>query len=368
MEFVGDDPAIAVHAPAPSAPMVPLSTRLAGVAVGVGVVVLSGTAALLDAGRVSGRGSWLLTAAAVVAVALSAGGVLLGSVALRSARGSARALAEGRIRRAREVAADSRSESFWALSMQLAVVLIVAALFLISANGAEVQHTFLQWKFMRDAAPDVLSVFQTNVVIALGAEPLVLMFGLLLALLRLLPGPEARPVRWLAIAYVDIFRGLPVIIVVFLVGFGLPLTNLPILSSLSATWYAIIALTLSYSAYVAEVYRAGVESVHPSQAAAARSLGLSHVQALRHVIVPQAVRTVIAPLLSFFIGMQKDTALIGIVGTVDAFQQARIYASEQFNLSAVVLVSALFVIVTIPQTRLVDWLIARNARRRGAGA
>ena len=129
-----------------------------------------------------------------------------------------------------------------------------------------------------------------------------------------------------------------------------------------------MALVVSYSAYVAETYRAGVESVHPAQMAAARSLGLSYAQALRFVVLPQAVRAVVGPLLSYFIALQKDTALIGIVGTVDAFQQARLYSSDQFNLSSVVLVSAIFVVLTIPQARLVDSLLARNARRRGRSA
>ena len=148
----------------------------------------------------------------------------------------------------------------------------------------------------------------------------------------------------LATFYIDAFRAVPAIIVIYLVGFGLPLAGVPVLSSLSPTWAAILALSLTYGAYVAEVYRAGIESIHWSQTAAARSLGPVLRQTMRYVVVPQAVRRVIPPLLNDFIGLQKDTALVTVIGTVDAFTQAKIFASNYFNLSAVTVVAALFVL------------------------
>ena len=150
-------------------------------------------------------------------------------------------------------------------------------------------------------------------------------------------------------------------------GFGLPLTGLPLIGNWPPEWYAILALTLTYGAYVAEVYRAGIESVHWSQVAAARSLGLSFFQTLRFVVVPQAVRRIIPPLLNDFISLQKDTALVNVIGAVDAFNQAKIVASNHFNLSSVTTVAFLFVLITIPQARFVDRLLEREARRTRAG-
>ena len=171
----------------------------------------------------------------------------------------------------------------------------------------------------------------------------------------------------MATVYTDIFRGLPAIICIYLVGFGLPLTGLPLLGNWPPEWYAILALTLTYGAYVAEVYRAGIESVHWSQVAAARSLGLSFFQTLRFVVVPQAVRRIIPPLLNDFISLQKDTALVNVIGAIDAFNQAKIVASNHFNLSSVTTVAFLFVLITIPQARFVDRLLEREQRRTRAG-
>jgi polar amino acid transport system permease protein len=191
----------------------------------------------------------------------------------------------------------------------------------------------------------------------------VLVWGLVVALARLAPGPAGKPVRLMATFYIDVFRGLPAIINVYLIGFGIPLTGLPIVKEFSQQSFAILALTLTNGAYLAEVYRAGIESIHWSQTAAARSLGLSHLQTLRYVIVPQGVRHIIPPLLNNFIGLQKDTALVNVIGTIDAFNQSIIVASNNFNLSAVTTVAALFIAITIPQARLVDRMIERDRRR-----
>ena len=205
-----------------------------------------------------------------------------------------------------------------------------------------------------------------NVKLFLTAEVIILPAALFLAVLRSLPGPVFFPIRALAIVYADLFRGLPTILVIFMLGFGMPALGLSWVPDSQFFW-AVVALSLVYTAYVSEVYRAGIESVHPSQEAAARSLGLTHLQSLRHVVLPQAVRRVIQPLLNDFIGLQKDTALVGTLGAIEAFNQAQIDASATFNFTPYLCAAVLFVAITIPLARFTDWLIARDRRRRQAG-
>src|SRR5712691_1943307 len=177
------------------------------------------------------------------------------------------------------------------------------------------------------ALPDVWSGFQVNIRMMIIAEALVLGLALTVAIIRGLPGPGAKPLRALAIAYTDFFRGTPIIIVAFIVGFGIPGLQLGWISSRSFIFYGIVALTLVYTAYVSEVYRAGIESVHPSQRAAARSLGLSYAQSMRYVVVPQAVRRVVPPLLNDFVGLQKDTAIVTVIGIAEAAQQSQSFST-----------------------------------------
>jgi polar amino acid transport system permease protein len=198
------------------------------------------------------------------------------------------------------------------------------------------------------------------------AEVLILVVALAVAILRGLPGPVLFPFRALAVFYTDLFRGVPTILVIYILGFGAPaleLTGVP----RSPMFWGIVALVLVYSAYVAEVYRAGIESVHPSQEAAARSLGLTRAKTLRFVILPQAVRRVVPPLLNDFIGLQKDSALVALIGPVEAFRQSQIDASATFNYTPYLATALLFVLLTIPLARFTDWLIARDRRRQLAG-
>jgi polar amino acid transport system permease protein len=167
---------------------------------------------------------------------------------------------------------------------------------------------------------------------------------------------------------VDFFRGVPLLLVILAIGFGVPALRLPFVSAQSAAVYGVAALVLSYSAYVSEVYRAGLNSVHQSQVAAARSLGLSQPTALRYVILPQAVRNVIPPLLNDFISLQKDTALVGVLGAIEANEAAQIYSSTVFNYSSYAVAAALFLILTIPLARFTDRVIERDRRRRLAGS
>jgi polar amino acid transport system permease protein len=227
------------------------------------------------------------------------------------------------------------------------------------------QESFLNGPLFWESLPKLLAKFLVNIQLFLLAEVLILVFGLLLAVLRGLPGPVFFPVRLLATAYVDIFRALPGLLIVIVLGIGVPALRIEGVPK-DEFFYAVIALTLVYSAYVSEVYRAGIESIHPSQQAAARSLGLSQLQAMRFVVVPQAVRRVIPPLLNDFIGLQKDTVLVSTIGVVEIFRQSQILVAANFNFTPYVATALVFLVITIPLARFTDWLVARQ-RRQGKG-
>jgi polar amino acid transport system permease protein len=235
---------------------------------------------------------------------------------------------------------------------------------IVSSEGwPRVQRSFFDPETWDESWPRVTRAFWVNVQLFLLAEVLVLILGLVIAVLRSLPGAALAPIRLLATAYVDLFRALPGILVISVLGFGIPALRIEGLPSDEFFW-ALVGLTLLYSAYVSEVYRAGIESVHPSQAAAARSLGLSQLQAMRFVVVPQAVRRVIPPLLNDFIGLQKDTALVSVLGVVEVFRAAQIRQAATFNSTPYVITALIFLLLTIPMARLVDWLARRE---RGGG-
>jgi polar amino acid transport system permease protein len=234
-------------------------------------------------------------------------------------------------------------------------------------NWPLVQRAFFDPAEFRAALPGLIAAFGTNVKLFLIAEVLILVLALVVAVLRSLPGPVFVPIRVLMTIYVDLFRALPGLLVIFFLGFGIPALGIPGVPTDPFFW-AVVALTLLYSAYVSEVYRAGIESVHASQAAAARSLGLSQWQALRFVVLPQAVRRVVPPLLNDFISLQKDTALVAILGgVIEANRAAQIYSASVFNYSSFTLAALLFLVVTIPLARFTDHLIVRDRRRRQAG-
>jgi polar amino acid transport system permease protein len=260
---------------------------------------------------------------------------------------------------------DGRRSVAVAMLSTVVFVAIVAVAITHAPGWSEVRTTFFNWDEFRSTFPGILSAFKLNVKIFLIAEVFILVFALFLAVLRSLPGPVFFPLRAMAIVYADLFRGIPTILVIAVLGYGAPALGLSYIPT-SPTFWGIVALVLVYSAYVSEVYRAGIESIHPSQEAAARSLGLSHLQTLRRVILPQAVRRVIPPLLNDFIGLQKDTALVGTLGAVEAFQQAQIDANATFNFTSYLAAAVLFVAITIPLARFTDWLIARDRRRRQA--
>jgi polar amino acid transport system permease protein len=242
-------------------------------------------------------------------------------------------------------------------------VTVVAILVVRSPGWDEVKQAFFSHDQFEQSFPDILRAFWVNVKIFLIAEVFILVLALGLAVLRSLPGPVFFPLRALAVVYVDLFRGIPTILVIYILGFGVPalqIEGVPI----SPIFWGAVALVVVYSAYVAEVYRAGIESVHPSQSAAARSLGLTHAQTLRFVVVPQAVRRVIPPLLNDFIGLQKDTALVALLGVVEAFRQSQIEVAATFNYTPYLATALLFVVITVPLARFTDWLLARDRRRQ----
>ena len=223
-----------------------------------------------------------------------------------------------------------------------------------------VRDTFFSWSAFKDSFPDVLSHFWLDVKVFMLAEVAVLAIGLVVALVRTSRSPALFPVRILATAFVDVFRGIPTILLVYLIGFGVPALYLTS-SPPSLVFLGGVALTLSYGAYVAEVYRSGINSVHRSQRDAALAIGLTEGQALRFVILPQAVRRVAAPLLNDFVALQKDVALISILGPQEAFRAAQIIQNETFNYTPLLAAALLFLLVTIPLARLVD-------RMGGSGA
>jgi polar amino acid transport system permease protein len=328
-------------------------------------------------------GAWEIPLIATIAVA-----AVLFWPSLRAmnlSRKARRFLDSGDVVHARIDTAAAKDSAVLTFGWGTFLLIAMGTVCFVLMNDASVGSTFFFLPLMLQKWPLVLKAFWNNVFIFVIAEILVLIWGLIVAILRLLPGPAGLPIRALAIIYCDVFRGLPAIVTLYLVGFGLPLSGLPALiitpiaglfvdpataaaaARLPLTWYCVLALTLTYGAYVAEVYRSGIESIHWSQVAAARSLGLSYLQTMRYVVVPQAVRRISAPLLNDFIGLQKDTALVQVIGVVDAFNQSRIIASNAFNLSAVTIVAILFVLITIPQARFVDKLLERDNRRIRAG-
>ena len=245
-----------------------------------------------------------------------------------------------------------RGQAIAALS-SLVVLGGLAALILTSPGWPEVRETFFNWEVFKDSFPDVLKAFWLDVKIFIVAELAILVVGLIIALVRIARSPAVFPLRLLSVLYVDVFRGVPVLIMLYLVGFGLPSLRLAGTPQ-SPFVLCIIALTITYSAYVAEVYRAGVNSVHRGQRDAALAVGLTESQAMRHVILPQAIRRVAPPLLNDFVALQKDVALISILGPLEAFREAQIFEAETFNFTPLVAAALLYLAVTIPTARIVD--------------
>ncbi|MEA2519834.1 MAG: polar amino acid transport system permease protein [Chloroflexota bacterium] len=253
-----------------------------------------------------------------------------------------------------------------ALASTVVVFGVLAVAITSAPNWPAVRDAFFNGAIFERSWPKILDAFRTNVVIFLIAEVFILALGLGIAVLRGLPGPVFFPVRLIATVYVDLFRAVPSIVIIYLLGFGVPALGIEGVPN-DVYFWGTVAIILVYSAYVSEVYRAGIDSVHWSQEAAARSLGLSRLQALRHVIVPQAIRRIVPPLLNDFIGLQKDTVLLSVVGIVEIFREGQILKAATFNFTPFIGIALIFVVITIPLARLTDWLVARDRRRQVAG-
>ena len=271
------------------------------------------------------------------------------------------------LQRWREDYRRSRTRRSTALAGVSTVVFltVVGAAIVLSPGWPRVKATFLDWEVAKDSLPDILLGLWLNIRVLAVSAVLIVVVGLGIAALRTLRGPLWFPVRALAAAYTDFFRGMPLIILLYLVGFGLPGLQLRGMPT-SPVVLGTIALVLTYSAYVAEVFRAGIESVHPSQRAAARSLGLSYGQTMRRVVLPQAVRRVVPPLLNDFVALQKDVGLISVLGALDAVRAAQIESDRTFNFTPYMVAGLLFVLLAIPTIRLADAFSVRAARRQQA--
>ena len=260
----------------------------------------------------------------------------------------------------------ARRDAFIGMASLVGFTLVIALLVSRTPGWSVVQETFFNPEQFKESFAGLLEAFWLNVRIFMVAEPLILVFSLLIAMTRTLRSPIFLPLRVLATIYVDVFRGVPTILVIFLLGFGVPALRLQGVPN-SPVFWGTAALILSYTAYVAEVFRAGIGSVHSSQRMAARSLGLSVWQTNRFVILPQAIRNVVPPLLNDFISLQKDTALVSVLGPIEILRQAQIDASSTFNYTPYVAAAAIFIALTIPMTRFADWIQGRMARRQRAG-
>lgn len=261
--------------------------------------------------------------------------------------------------------AKNRKNAIVAVISSSVVLGILAAIVITSPGWVSLRDTFFDWAYGIEILPKVILGFGTNAVLTLIAGTSVAIIGLIIALIRTSRSPALTPFRLLATAYVDIFRGIPMLLVILLVGFGIPALQLRGVTN-NVLVLGTIAVIITYSAYVAEVLRSGILTIHPSQRAAARSLGLTHFQTLRYVVLPQALRRVTPPLLNDLVALIKDTGLVSILGVTDAIRAAQIQTSRTFNYTPYVMAALIFLAVTIPLTRFTDRALRTSMERQNA--
>ncbi|MDU0366974.1 amino acid ABC transporter permease [Microbacterium sp. KSW4-17] len=252
-----------------------------------------------------------------------------------------------------------------ALVSSVVFVVVVGWAILSSPGWEDVRRAFFDPEIALASFPSILAGLWVNIQVLFVAAIAVAILGTTLAVLRSLRGPVFFPLRALATIYTDLFRGVPLLIVLYLVGFGLP--ALGVFGRVPVVLWGTIAIVLTYSAYIAEVLRAGMEAVHPSQRVAARSLGLSHAQTLRIVVIPQGVRKVVPALMNDFVSLQKDVGLISVLGAVDAVRAAQIASAQAYNFTPYIVAALLFVAMALPMIRLTDYVSARLAKREQMG-
>jgi polar amino acid transport system permease protein len=349
----------------------PLAVLAAVAGVVVAVLLAAGLRVFDRSLNVTGTGLVLARSAELALLLAGLAVPYSGLRALVDARRAGALARQGDLPDARVAAEDSRQWIWYVLGISLTGLTLAFLLAFFGAQDGKVRTVLFNWHYPAGHIGDLAGGFWINVKLFMVTEVIVLVWALLVAVVRLIPGRAGAPMRWLAVAYVDIFRGIPALLVLYIVVFGFPLAKVPLISGLSREnqqfWLAVLALTLTYGAYVAEVYRAGLESIHWSQSAAARSLGLSHPQTLRYVVIPQAVRRIVPPLLNDFIGLQKDTALVSIVGVLDIVNRATILKGQDFNLSYMSGAALAFLVITVPLTRFTDFLVRRDQSRMRAG-
>ena len=244
-----------------------------------------------------------------------------------------------------------------------AVLLAIVLLVPLAPGWPGVKKSFFNADVFVETFPGLLDAFVWDVAIFLWSAPLIFFVGLLIALARDARSPALYPLRLFGMFYTDIFRGVPVILVIYLIGFGIPGLGLPRPWNSPYIW-GTVALVLTYSAYVAEVFRTGIEGVHQSQRAAAQSLGLENRDVMRYVVLPQAIRKVVPANMNIFIALQKDVALLSFIGPVEIFRQAGVYKSLLANFTPYVGAALIFLAITIPATRYADYLLAKQLRER----
>jgi len=349
--------------PTPSPPRPVTAMAVAGLAMAVlGIVLMVLAAVQLRNYNGAGPISTIVSALLVLA---SLYPLLPAFQSFVADRRRASLLGDDELVEARRSAAAGREEAQIALGYAGAAIIVAGLLLVAFANSDSggIAPTFFTSHAWKLSFPEMIRAFWTNIWAALVAQVLVLAFGLLLAIMRMLPGRAGAPLRLIALVYCDVFRAIPALVTILLIVFGIPLA-FPGTANWSPVILGILALSMTYSAYVAEVYRAGLSSIHPSQSAAARSLGLSYTQTLRTVLVPQAVRRVIPPLLNDFISLQKDTALLSTAAIAEVVLTSKLWEAQLFNLSPITLAAGFFILITLPQARFVDRLIDRDAARR----
>ncbi len=261
--------------------------------------------------------------------------------------------------------AINRKKILIAATSSIFVLGALASLIVTSPGWQVVKETFFDWSYGSEVLGAISEGLIVNVRLTIIATILIGIFALVLALLRTSRSAALTPFRFLATAYVDIFRGIPLLLVILLIGFGLPALRIEGLTN-SVLILGTTAVVLTYSAYVAEVLRSGILSIHPSQRAAARSLGLTSSQTMRHVVLPQAVKRVVPPLLNDLVALIKDTGLVSILGVTDAVRAAQIASSRTFNYTPYVIAAILFLLITIPLTRYTDRVLAKSIKRQNA--
>ena len=271
------------------------------------------------------------------------------------------------LRRRADRARRSRRSTLTALGSTVAFAALLYLGVTTAPGWPRVQAAFLDPSVAAASLPGILRGMWLNLRVLAVAAVLTVALALVIAVVRTLRGPVWLPLRLLATGYVDLFRGVPLIVLLYLVGFGVPALRFTD-GRISSVALGTAAIVLTYSAYVSEVFRAGIETVHPSQRLGARSLGLSYAQSMRLVVLPQAVRRVMPPLLNDFVAMQKDVGLISLLGAVDAVRAAQIAQLDGFNFTPYVVVALLFVLLSVPTARLADWVSIRATRRQQAGA